>query len=481
MRRLARLSTYSKLTGVFEANKISPSYVDVAILGGGFSGLAAAKEIVSANKSVMVIEATSRVGGRVQDGRWSDGAVAQLGAQFVGPSQNSVLRLGKELGVDFIKTYTNGSSLVRFNRKVLSSDDLSASSFPLAQDVLQELAATVTNLDSMASSIDLDKPWSHPKAKEWDSVSVSTWLQNNVNSIEVRKIIALLAGHAATEEPESLSFLSIITAVKASGNATNPGSIAQNVDISGGAQDSLCKGGCQQIALKLADLLGPEMIMLNSAVNLVETTEHGYTIFTNGGTVCSKKVILTMSPTMSGRILFSPPMPASRDQLTQRVPMGLVTKVQVRYSSPWWRKNGFSGLSISDTGLLSSTVDNSPQNGSFGVLLGFIVAEATQGLSEMSDAEMKSAIVEDLVELYGPKARNTTEVIVYQWGNEEYVRGGYASYFPPTVYSRYGEHLAKPVGGIHFAGVATSKYWRGHMDGAISAGERAAKEVLQAL
>src|SRR5205823_14743469 len=74
----------------------------------------------------------------------------------------------------------------------------------LGQDVLEELASTVANLDTIAGSIDLDKPWANPEAKEWDSVSVSTWLQNNVNSTAVQKI---LRSEEHTSELQSLAYL----------------------------------------------------------------------------------------------------------------------------------------------------------------------------------------------------------------------------------------------------------------------------------
>jgi monoamine oxidase len=49
------------------------------------------------------------------------------------------------------------------------------------------------------------------------------------------------------------------------------------------------------------------------------------------------------------------------------------------------------------------------------------------------------------------------------------------------VLTTYGAALREPVGRIHWAGTETSTYWNGYMDGAVRAGERAAREVLAAL
>ena len=73
--------------------------VDVVIIGAGFAGLAAARQLARTGLDVLVLEGRDRVGGR----SWTQataGIPLDLGATFVGPGQDAVLELARELGVD---------------------------------------------------------------------------------------------------------------------------------------------------------------------------------------------------------------------------------------------------------------------------------------------------------------------------------------------------------------------------------------------
>src|SRR5689334_14428195 len=65
--------------------------VDVAVVGAGFAGLTAARAIMRAGHSVMVLEARDRVGGRAHNLVLPGGEVAERGATFAGPTQDHIL------------------------------------------------------------------------------------------------------------------------------------------------------------------------------------------------------------------------------------------------------------------------------------------------------------------------------------------------------------------------------------------------------
>ncbi|KAJ4148685.1 hypothetical protein NW765_017552 [Fusarium oxysporum] len=448
----------------------NPNYapaVDVAVLGGGFSGLTAAKDIVAADKSVVVLEARDRIGGRIWDTHYPTVT-----------SPNWVVKMG----VNFSKVDDEGSSLLFF-RGVLtkSSSALDPTALPIDEAGLKELVAALENVNTLANSLDVEAPWDHPRAKEWDSLSLEAWIKSTVNSTEARELLALMGTLGFTEETPSISFFSLLVNINGSGNETVPGSIDRIGNGAGGAQEYICKGGCHQIALKVAARLGPKIVKLNSATRHVKETKDGYEISTDSGVFRAKKVIIAMSPPLASRIQYSPPLPAGRDQLTQRLPMGSVIKVLARYPTPFWREEGLNGQVLSDGGLMTTTFDNSPEDGSFGVLGGFIEADRARSMYRKSEGEIKKAVTKEFVKYFGPKAKTATSWFIVQWDNEEYTRGGYGVSFPPGVLSRFGPFLTKQYRGIHFAGVEASPYQRDYMDGAIRSGERAAKEVLAAL
>src|SRR3954471_20152961 len=78
---------------------------DVAVVGAGFAGLSAARALAKAGKDVVVLEARDRVGGRTLNHKLSGGEVSELGGQYVGPTQDHILALGKAVGVGTFKTY----------------------------------------------------------------------------------------------------------------------------------------------------------------------------------------------------------------------------------------------------------------------------------------------------------------------------------------------------------------------------------------
>lgn len=84
---------------------------DVVVIGAGLSGLAAARKLLNAGKSVRILEARDRVGGRVENQALKNGGVTELGAAFVGPTQDRVIALADELGIDTFLEYDTGDNL----------------------------------------------------------------------------------------------------------------------------------------------------------------------------------------------------------------------------------------------------------------------------------------------------------------------------------------------------------------------------------
>src|SRR4051794_35296691 len=84
--------TAGVLDGTAEAATTSgtlPSTVDVVVVGAGISGLVAARHVVRSGRSVLVVEARDRVGGRVLNHRLGTGDTIESGGAFVGPTQRS--------------------------------------------------------------------------------------------------------------------------------------------------------------------------------------------------------------------------------------------------------------------------------------------------------------------------------------------------------------------------------------------------------
>jgi monoamine oxidase len=161
--------------------------------------------------------------------------------------------------------------------------------------------------------------------------------------------------------------------------------------------------------------------------------------------------------------------------------MGSVIKCEAVYPAPFWRKSGLTGQAVSDADPVRVTFDNTPPDGSPGVLLGFIEGHAARVWSQRSAGERRQAVLDNFATYFGKDALSPTAYYEMNWSTEQWTRGCYTGYMPPGVMLEYGPAIRAPVGRIHWAGTETSTLWAGYMDGAVRSGRRAAHEVLAAL
>ena len=125
--------------------------------------------------------------------------------------------------------------------------------------------------------------------------------------------------------------------------------------------------------------------------------------------------------------------------------------------------------------------DNSPADASYGVLLGFFEGVHARAATALEPAERRVIVEDDLVAYFGERARASTGYVDTDWCREPWTGGAYAGRFSTGGWTTFGPTLRQPHGRVHFAGSETTTVWNGGLDGAISAGERAATEVVDAL
>ncbi len=444
------------------------SQVDVTVVGAGLAGLVAAHNLLAAGLSVLVLEARDRVGGRTLNHTLENGAVVELGGQWVGPTQDRVLALAEELSIGLFPTYVEGAHFLAVDGAVkrYAGDD-----FPLPEDVLADVGETQQRLEEMASSVPLDEPWRAANADAWDAQTVEAWLVANAKTETGRGYWRTLVPALFSAEASEMSLLHFLFYCRSGGT------IDRLVATSGGAQESRLEGGSQQLALQLADRLG-DVVQLGAPVTAISQDHEGVEVTHDGGVVKAGRAIVALPPTLAGRIRYFPALPPLRDQLTQQVPMGYVIKVQIAFPEPFWRAEGLSGSVFSLDDAVSIILDNSPQDLSCGVLLGFLEGGNGRLLGKLAPEERKELILSVFAKFFGPRAAGAVEYVEKDWAAEQWSRGCYGGRFGTGVWTGYGEALREPVGRIHWAGTETAEVWNGYIDGAVRSGERAAREVL---
>ena len=442
--------------------------MDVAVVGAGLAGLVAARDLLAAGLSVLVLEARDRVGGRLLNHTLKGGAVVEVGGQWVGPTQDRVLALAEELGVGLYPTYEEGEHFLAVNGAVkrYSGDD-----FALPEDALADVGETQQRLEEMASTVPLEEPWRAAQAAAWDAQTLDTWLVANANTEIGLGYWRTLVPALFSAEASEMSLLHFLFYCRSGGT------IDRLVATHGGAQESRLEGGSQHLASRLAEQLG-DVVRLGSPVRAIRQDDRGVEVTYNGGVVEAGRAVVAIPPTLAGRIRYSPALPPLRDQLTQQVPMGYVIKVQIAYPEPFWRAEGLSGSVFSLDDEVSVIFDNSPPDLSCGVLLGFLEGAHARLAGRLPPQERKELILSVFAKFFGSRAANSDEYVEKDWATEEWSRGCYGGRFGTGVWTGYGEALREAVGRIHWAGTETAEIWNGYMDGAVRSGERAAHEVL---
>jgi monoamine oxidase len=445
-----------------------PAEADVVIVGAGFAGLSAARDLVRHGHDVVVLEGRDRVGGRSSTTTIA-GIPVDLGGTFVGPTQNAVIELAAELGCETVPTYSRGKNLIRWRGRVRAY----RSTIPrLSILELLDVSRIQWRFDRISRRVSVSEPWKSSIADELDGQTLDAWLRSVHASASTRDLMAIMARVTWGGEPDEVSMLHAVRYVKAAGG------LGPMLDVEGGAQQDRFPGGTQQIAVRMAEELGPPVV-LNAVVRRIERHADGsLTVGSDRGDVTAKAVIVAIPPQHRAAIEFDPALPPEHEKLAAHWPQGNLSKAYAAYETPFWRANGCSGEALSDEGPVFITFDVSPNETGPGILLGFTDPRTFDPLPA---AERRERALGSFATLFGDAAYKPIDYVDHCWGAEEFAPGGPTAAVPPGSWTTYGPWLRQPVDGIYWAGTETADEWTGFLDGAVRSGKRAADEVHRAL
>src|SRR6476619_8113082 len=243
---------------------------DVVVVGAGFAGLTAALRLKQAGKSVLVLEARNRVGGRAHNAAIPGGQVTERGAAFIGPTQDHIAKLASDFGVGTFPTYDTGDNVfVRDGNRSTYSDTGPTGTAPPDPVILPELTLVVSQLDQMSTEVPVDAPWNAAKAASYDAQTLESWVESNTVTPQFRELVPMATRPIFGAEPRELSLLFTLFYIAASGNEPTPGTFERNFNTRDGGQMWRLAGGSQTLPFRMAEETLKRRIYLNRPVRRI--------------------------------------------------------------------------------------------------------------------------------------------------------------------------------------------------------------------
>lgn len=445
----------------------SPILSDVVVVGAGLSGLTTAYRLRQRGYSVTVLEADDRVGGRIVNLELGDGIVSEGGGEWIGSLHTEMHALIEELGLSTFSTHTTGKTLYAYGD---NRQEFDGAIPPMRLLALLDFGQAQYRLELLAKRVPASAPWLAKKAFDLDSSTLGGWLDENCHTSEARHTFETVFELMFAENTRHISLLKALHQIVTSGG------LKFMMNTVGGAQETRVVGGTQLITDRLAEEVNGCLILDSPVTSIEQTSEH-VMVRSAQTNVAADHVVVAMTPADADRIRFEPRLPTRRSRLQRAWRNGAERKVCAVYEEPFWRARGLNGMALTDLPASRYVVDNSPPDGSLGILTGFIGADPSVAGKILDDpASRRDAFVDELEVLFGPDARNIKDYKEKSWIDAPWI-SGVAGIRTPGVFTSFTDAAVASVDRVHWAGAEASVEFESYMEGAVRSALRAVSEI----
>lgn len=419
----------------------------ILVIGAGVSGLAAARELQSSGFEVIVLEGRDRIGGRIYTNQdW--GFPIDLGASWIhGQEENPITKLTQNFNIktkitdyDNLKIYSQGKSL---------SDS--------------EIEAGANRYESLKDRL---KSWGDNQDRDVSIFQgVRQFLDRDKLTAKQREILQWwLASEIEMEMGMDLKDLSLWE---------------WDEDEAFEGDDLVFPEGYAQIPQQLSAGI---QIKLGHSVTEIADTDRGVTVTTNQGKFQGIAAIITLplGVLKSGNVKFLPPLPDRKQTAIQRLTIGVLNKVVLKFSQPFWDQVEIIG-NISKTPTDFPYFINWDEYTDKPALIAITGGSFARRLEGLTDHNLASEVMNGLKRIYGDSIPQPEAILRTKWASDPFSFGSYSN-LPVGTTARERTILAEPIRDrLFFAGEATSSEYPATVHGAFLSGIREAKRVIEFL
>jgi monoamine oxidase len=428
----------------------------VIVVGGGFSGLAAAYELSKAGYDVTVAEARNRVGGRVLS--FSDLVPrknVEGGGELIGSNHPAWVGYAKQFGLKFLDiTEEDLEAPIVLGGTRLSADE--------SEKLWDEMEKAFNTIVTDAAKVDADEPWTAANADALDKRTLASW----IDGLSVSPLCK--AGMHA----QMMSDNGMITQWQ-----SYLGNLAM---IKGGGLEKYwtesevyrCAGGNQQLAKKLVEAIGAPRVLTRTIVRAITTTGSNVKVtLANGKVLEGDHVVLAVPPTVWNKIAIDPMLPAN---LAPQ--MGSNVKFLIAVNGPFWRRAELGPDILTDGPVSATWHQTDGQKGPGEAMCAFSGGTAADTCREWTPTQRTENYLAELTKIYKGIRPAFVRARFMDWPGDPWVKASYSFPAPGQVTSQ-GPTLRDGIGRLHFAGEHTSYAFMGYMEGALHSGAAVARRI----
>lgn len=425
--------------------------VDAVIVGAGFTGLTLAAALRRAGRSVAVLEAATRVGGRVLGGRIGPRAEpVDLGGGFFCQDMPHVLALARAQGRAVREPELDGEVRVQPS----GMDPARARPDPQAGEV----GEAWEHYDAM-DRLDL-------AAARASGASVAEWIEGLGLPEAGREALYGLFQGAWCRPAATIPLWHMIDQRRRTPNEVSE-------------LQYIAPDGLHAMAETIAAELG-EAVRLGEPVLSVRHGPEGVEARTASGTWRGRVGVVTLSPVVVPRIAFEPALPSRLAGAIAAYGPCDIIKMFVRYEAAPWRDRGWSGTVRwrQPGGVYVCDVSPSDDAPTLTAFIGGTTAREWHGLGPEGRRQRLLAM---LVPALGEEASRPLDVVEHDWVDDPLTGGGYNALVADPTAVDAEDILREGAGPLRFAVSELAPVYPGYVDGAIAMGEAAAADVLDRL